>query len=205
MRILVTAFEPYEHWTKNSSWETLVELLRTRGSISGVTTRRYPVDLALLKERLYQDLRKGFDCVLHLGQSPGSTQIRLEAMAINVAGMTTSAGDDFGELIDSAPAAYRSDFPLGDWSSMLRQAGIPASVSYHAGTYLCNALMYLSHHWYEQNGLDGRVGFIHLPLTNEQVLESERSLPSLPVAVSAKAIGMILDRILGVQQEFDFA
>ncbi len=89
--------------------------------------------------------------------------------------MTYAEGDDFGPLIESAPVAYRSEFPLGAWSIALREAGIPAAVSYHAGTYLCNAAMFLSHHWYEQRGIDARVGFIHLPLNEEQAHSSGRA------------------------------
>ncbi len=49
-----------------------MELLRVRGSIPGVITRRYPVELHALRERLHADLVRGFDAVLHLGQAPES-------------------------------------------------------------------------------------------------------------------------------------
>lgn len=205
MRILVTAFEPYDHWTQNSSWDCLVELLRSRGATPGVTTRRYPVDLGLMRERLYQDLSRGIDAVLHLGQAPGIGQIHLEAIALNVAGITRSQGEEFGPLVYDGPVAYRTEFPVGMWATDLKQSGIPAAVSYHAGTYLCNAIMYLSHHWFEERGIDARVGFIHLPLSDDQVAASGRMHPSLSLATMSKAIGLILDRVRGVQREFDFA
>ena len=99
MRILLTAFEPYDIWDQNSSWEALVAFLHHRGTIPGLTTRRYPVDLGLLQERLHKDLSTGYDAVLHLGQFPGASRIQLEAIALNVAGMTEAAGDFFGSLI----------------------------------------------------------------------------------------------------------
>ncbi len=201
VRILLTAFDPYDQWTKNASWESLMELLRVRGSIPGVITRRYPVELHALRERLHADLVRGFDAVLHLGQAPGISQLHLEAIALNVAGMTSSAGEDFGDLVPGGPVAFRSQFPLGSWATLLRQSGIPASVSFHAGTYLCNALMYLTHHWHYQKQSSCPVAFVHLPLTNEQVLSSGKSMPSMPVEQTAKAIGIILDRIRGIQPE----
>ena len=67
MRILLTAFEPYDQWSSNSSWETIVELLRVRGTIPNVITRRYPVSLTRFQERLEVDLARGFDSIIHLG------------------------------------------------------------------------------------------------------------------------------------------
>lgn len=205
MRILLTAFEPYDQWSSNSSWETIVELLRVRGTIPNVITRRYPVSLTRFQERLEVDLARGFDSIIHLGQAPGISQIHLEAIAINVAGVTEAEGADFGDLVVGGPVGYRSRFPLGAWASYLRQSGIPARVSYHAGTYLCNAALYLSHHWLETHGKTGRVAFIHLPLSDQQVRESGRSLASMPLDTMVKAVGLLLDRMRGVQAELPWA
>jgi pyroglutamyl-peptidase len=205
VRILLTAFEPYDQWSSNSSWETIVELLRVRGTIPNVITRRYPVSLTRFQERLEVDLSRGFDSIIHLGQAPGISQIHLEAIAINVAGVTEAEGADFGDLVVGGPVGYRSKFPLGAWASYLRQSGIPARVSYHAGTYLCNAALYLSHHWLETHGKTGRVAFIHLPLSDQQVRESGRSLASMPLDTMVKAVGLLLDRMRGVQAELPWA
>jgi pyroglutamyl-peptidase len=205
VRILLTAFEPYDQWSSNSSWETIVELLRVRGTIPNVITRRYPVSLTRFQERLEVDLARGFDSIIHLGQAPGISQIHLEAIAVNVAGVTEAEGADFGDLVVGGPVGYRSKFPLGVWASYLRQSGIPARVSYHAGTYLCNAALYLSHHWLETHGKAGRVAFIHLPLSDQQVRESGRSLASMPLDTMVKAVGLLLDRMRGVQAELPWA
>lgn len=201
VRILLTAFEPYDQWQSNSSWDALVELLRTRGTFPNVVTRRYPVDLRLLQDRLQQDLERGFDAILHIGQSPGLSQVHLESICLNVAGMTGRSGDEFGSLLEDAPVAYRSQLPLGEWAHILKQSGIPTAVSYHAGTYLCNAIMFLSHHWYHQRRTPTRITFVHLPLTSEQALQHHSSLPSMPVTQLAKALGILVDRLRGVQLE----
>lgn len=195
MRVLLTAFEPYDIWEQNSSWEALVTYLHNRGNVPGVTTRRYPVDLLKLQSRLEKDLELGFDAILHLGQAPGISRVQMEAIALNVAGMTEAAGDFFGPLVTTGPVAYRTQFPLDHWNQDLRSSGIPCSVSFHAGTYLCNAIMYLSHHWHETRRRKCSIGFLHLPLTPEQVLHSRRDFPSMPREQSAEAIGRILDQI----------
>ncbi len=205
MRVLLTAFEPYDIWDQNSSWEALITFLHQRGIPSGVTTRRYPVDLDLLQARLEKDLGLGFDAVLHLGQAPGISRVQMEAIAVNVAGMTEAAGDFFGPLVPDGPIAYRTKFPLDQWNKELRSCGIPSSVSFHAGTYLCNAAMFLTHHWHEMHHRSCSIGFVHIPLTPEQVLHSHRDLPSMPREQSAEAIGRILDLIFNRERQSSIA
>ena len=72
MRVLLTAFEPYDTWEQNSSWEALVTFLHHRGLPEGVTTRRYPVDLLQLQARLEKDLAVGFDAIVHMARAKPS-------------------------------------------------------------------------------------------------------------------------------------
>jgi len=157
--------------------------------------------LAELQSRLEKDLAKGYDAVLHLGQAPGISRVQLEAIAVNVAGMTETIGDFFGPLVSNAPIAYRTNFPLDQWNLELRSSGIPSSVSFHAGTYLCNAAMFLTHHWHATHHRKCSIGFVHLPLTPEQVLHSRRDLPSMPREQSAEAISRLLDLIQTASSE----
>ena len=198
MRVLLSAFEPYDVWKTNSSWEALVSFLSQHGANPNIITRRYPVDLKKLQSRLGLDLSSGVDAVLHLGQSPGTSQIQLEAIALNVAGVEPLLSEEFGPIVASGPVAYRTHYPIGRWSSDLKSAGIPATVSYHAGTYLCNAAMYLSHHWFARRHETPLVGFIHLPLTSDQAIGDYKGLPSMSTSVSSQAIGYIVDQIVGL-------
>lgn len=196
VKILVTAFEPYDVWRENASWLVLMEYLRTRPTDSRITTRRYPVDFEQLKTRLRQDLEKNFDVVLHLGQAPGSTHIRLEALAVNVAGRVENSGSDLQPLIAGGEVAYRSHLPLAYWATHLQEQGVPAQISYHAGTYLCNAAMYLSHAWQQELGKPDAVGFVHLPLLPQQVIEDGRAMASMSLSMQVQALDWILSDLL---------
>ena len=81
--VLLTAFEPYDQWATNASWLALVELARDLPERPRIVTRRYPVDFALLRERLAADLQGNYDYALHLGQAPGTSRLRLEAVGLN--------------------------------------------------------------------------------------------------------------------------
>ncbi|MDZ4817432.1 MAG: pyroglutamyl-peptidase I, partial [Planctomycetota bacterium] len=95
------------------------------------------------------------------------------------------------------PLAYRSSLPLAAWAERLRQQGIPAEVSLHAGSYLCNAALYLTHALSEQMGLQTQACFMHLPLDPTQVCEEPRAMPCLSAEMSAAAIRMVLRELVG--------
>jgi len=192
LTVLVTAFEPYGPWRENVSWLTIVELTRKLPQEPQVTTRCYPVDFADTKGRLAKDLQANYDVVLHLGQAPGEADIRLEAVSLNLG--KASSEPPFC-LNEKGPVAYRSELPLDNWVTRIDHAGIPARVSYHAGLYLCNAILYWTHDQAETEGLKSRATLLHLPLDPSQISEG-RDLPTLPAGTSARAVRLILEELV---------
>jgi len=190
--VLITAFEPYDRWPENSSWLALVELTLDLPVEPKVVTRRYPVDFEQARSRLFDDLAADYDFALLLGQAPGISRIHLEAIGINVGGHSSQTPDQYQPLVPGGPAAYHSSLPLGDWAVKIRELDIPCQVSYHAGTYLCNALLYLTHHIVHERQLKTRAAFIHLPLAPEQVLSERQDWPSLPSLQCAEAVRLIV-------------
>lgn len=197
VRVLITAFEPFDRWTENSSWLTLLELTRSLPESPKIVTRRYPVDFAKAKERLSEDLAADYDFALHLGQSSKISRMELESIGLNVGGEPGQSADEFQTLVSGGPAAYRTSLPLARWAALLREDGIPAQVSYHAGTYLCNALHYLSQHIAAEKKLKTRSTFIHLPLATSQVIGERQDWPNLPSELCARGIRLILNDLVG--------
>lgn len=193
--VLITAFEPYDRWDDNSSWLALVQLTKDLPNEPRTTTRRYPVDFAAVRERLTEDLAANYDFALHLGQSPGLARVHLEAIGLNIGGTSQQLAEQFQPLVPDGPVAYRSDLPLAAWANKLRAAGIPAQVSYHAGTYLCNATLYLTHHLCRERGWKTQAAFVHLPLATEQAIRERQDIASLPAATAAQALRLILEEL----------
>ncbi len=192
-RVLLTAFEPYDVWKANASWLALVDLTSDLPSQPQVTTRLYPVDFDRLRERLASDLAENFDVTLHLGQAPGSGQIQLESIGLNIATGPGELPESGSKLVSDGATAYQSTLPLARWAQQLRSAGIPTQVSHHAGTYLCNAALYLALHHNDDAERHTRSAFIHLPLNPSQVANSARDLPSMSARVVANGLRLILD------------
>jgi pyroglutamyl-peptidase len=193
--VLLTAFEPYDRWKANASWLALVHVTQNLPQFPNITTRLYPVDFLEMKERLAADLSSNFDYALHLGQAPGSSRIQLEAIGLNIGGSSSQSPDQYRMLTDEGPVAYRTGLPLADWAVKLRRANIPAQVSYHAGTYLCNATLYWSHYLVERMSLQTKSAFIHVPLDITQVVNEPHGTASLPATVSANAVRLILEEL----------
>jgi pyroglutamyl-peptidase len=194
-RVLLTAYGPYDDWDSNVSWLVLQEVTRNLATGVDVITRLYPVDFAEVAARLEGDLTADIDVAIHLGQAPGNGQIDLEAVGINWARERGQRAEEAWPLVPSGPAAYQSQLPLGKWAQMLRSEGIPAEVSYHAGTYLCNAIHYLAHHYSTERGLGIQAAFLHLPLDTAQVIERGMTAASLPMEVTARGVQLILHDI----------
>ncbi len=187
-RVLITAFEPYDRWKENSSWLALVDFTGWYDGPIEITTRRYPVELTRISEKLRDDLRSDFDLAIHLGQSPGSPLVKIESVGLNVR-------SDGTPLIAGAPTAYRSSLELSEASRVLTDAGIPNELSHHAGTYLCNAALFLSHHYAVEMNLATKSVFIHLPLTPAQAAKNEGRLASMSTPMSSATVAIILDQL----------
>jgi pyroglutamyl-peptidase len=73
----------------------------------------------------------------------------------------------------------------------LRQAGLPASVSNSAGTFVCNHVFYGLMHHAATRGLALRGGFMHLPYLPEQAAHHPKA-PSMALADIVRGIEIVL-------------
>lgn len=179
MKILITGFEPFNNSAINPS-QQILERLKAPDGVE-VIKALLPVEFcrsALMIKELLKEHRP--DAVLSLGQAGNRPEICVERVAINLDNVRSSDGtrelaDNAGEkpvdrpIITGAPAAFFSTLPVWDIVSSIRQRDIPAAVSYTAGSYVCNHVMYLALHEASCNYPDMLAGFIHVPFLPEQV------------------------------------
>jgi len=78
----------------------------------------------------------------------------------------------------------------------LRENGIPAVISYSAGTYLCNYVMFKTLHYAITHGYPKKAGFIHVPYTPDQVVNKffllGKNTPSMCLETETKAVEIAL-------------
>lgn len=176
--VLVTGFEPYAGRGRNPSAEMALRLdgdtiggALVAGRVLPVRFERLPAEV----DRLLEGLSPA--AVVGTGLWPGAPTIRLERFAVNLG--DCEIPDNAGTLLDETilepdrETALRSRLPLRRIEAALLDAGIPATLSNSAGTFLCNAVMY---RMLEATGPEVPAGFVHLPYLPEQVAELVRGV-----------------------------
>ena len=191
-KILVTGFEKFHIATSNSTEAIVNELAKTE--FPGIITAVLPVEFGrswqILKELIETHKPK---IVISLGQAEGRNDITPEKIAINLdhARIPDNAGNSPTNkaIVSGAPDGIFSTLPIEDYIETLKAADIPASISFSAGTYVCNHLFYLLQ--YHCKDKDIKSGFIHVPLMESQTSEFP-GLPTLPLETLVNAVKEIL-------------
>ncbi|MFW5654925.1 MAG: hypothetical protein ACOCYW_04665 [Roseicyclus sp.] len=146
-----------------------------------------------------------------LGLALGAPVLRLETTAINRVDFGVADNDGArptggGPIDPDGPPARFATWDAGALAGQLLCHDLPAVVSHHAGTHLCNLVLYCALGAMERAGLAGPVGFFHLPHTPEQVARflrdapaagdlappTPRALPSMAFGLQEKALRLIL-------------
>ena len=84
--------------------------------------------------------------------------------------------------------AYFSTLPVRKIADAINASGLPSQVSYSAGAYVCNDVLYSLLARFENSKT--RVGFIHIPYCPEQ-----NKSPSLPIDDIVKALTVAIENI----------
>ena len=169
-KLLITGFEPFGGEKINPSWEALRHLPSEIGGYE-LIKMCIPVvfgESAQKVIRMAKDVSP--DVILCLGQAGGRDAITPELVGINL--RHASIPDNEGNKPLDEPikplgeCAYFSTLPVRSIAKAISSAGVSSRVSYSAGAYVCNDVLYtlLSHF----NGSETRVGFIHVPYSEEQ-------------------------------------
>ena len=117
-----------------------------------------------------------------------------EVVGINLreAGSADNAGNRMSNVpvVENGPTAYFATVPVREMVKALKEAGISAGLSFSAGAFVCNDVLYtLLHHY---NGSPTQVGFIHVPFLPEQAKPGVASLPLETITAALEvAIGAI--------------
>lgn len=203
MKILVTGFTPFGGEKKNPSWESVRQL---PDSTNGVTLVKKEIPTAFTKcKEVLEDIleEEKPDVALHIGQAGGRTNITVEKVAINLA--EARIPDNDGEqpmdepLREDGDTAYFTTLPIKAMVENIRTK-YPASVSYTAGTYVCNALMYHALYLAQKKYPNMRAGFIHIPFMEEQVIDKANQ-PSMSLSSIQDAIQLAIEAILQNEED----
>ena len=197
MKVLVTGFEPFGADSINASWEAVRRLPKRTAGID-IVAKCVPVvfgDAA----RIVEELIERPDAVLCTGVAAGRAQVTPEYVAINHRHARIADNEGFQPydepVVAGAPDAYFAAAPVYAMVKACREQGIPAAVSYSAGTYCCNDLFYSVRHFAQQHYPGMLVDFIHVPQCSEQVAITGETKPSMEPATAARALEVMIETL----------
>lgn len=198
--ILLTGFEPFGGESINPSWEAVKQLAGMEIDGYQVVVRQLSCTFALAGDELDALIDKYQpSIVLNVGQAAGRNTISVEKIAINW--VDARIPDNSGQqpidepIVSSAPDAYFTNLPLKGLVNRLNSDGIPASISYSAGTFVCNYIFYRLMHKIATDNLATYGGFIHIPLLPSQAVKNLVQ-PSMSLATVISGLKLVLEEII---------
>lgn len=200
MKILITGFDPFGGEAINPAYEA-VKLLPKNIKGAEVIT----IEIPTVFSKGAQEVEKAIiehnpDAVVCIGQAGGRSCISIEKVAINL--REASISDNSGNKIvdekikEDGENAYFSNLPVKSMVQNVRKNGIPSHLSYTAGTYVCNDVMYTLLYLINKKYHSLKGGFIHVPYAIEQVVDKPNNIASMPIQTIAKGLEYAIEAIV---------
>ncbi|MEZ3434692.1 MAG: pyroglutamyl-peptidase I [Lachnospiraceae bacterium] len=207
MKVLVTGFDPFGGEPVNPAFEA-VKMLPDEIAGAEIIKLEIPTVFSKCGPAVEEGIKKYEpDVVINVGQAGGRSCVTIEQVGINLAEarIPDNAGEqpsDEALQEDGAPAYYAT-IPVKAIVKNIRDHGIPCHISYTAGTYVCNCIMYNVLHMAATKYTNIRAGFIHVPFAAEQAVGKPNGTPFMSLEMIAKSLEYAIEAT--VKNEKDIA
>lgn len=193
-KLLITGFDPFGGESINPAWEAVSRLPDRIGAWE-IHRLQIPTVFGKASEVLLAKAEAlSPDAIISVGQAGGRKAVTPEMVAVNL--RYGSIADNAGvspqdePVVSGGPAAYFATLPVRKMAQAMVDAGLPGSVSYSAGAFVCNDTMYAVLHRY--HGTPVRAGFIHVPFLPQQAKEG---VPSMALEEIVKALEICIEQL----------
>ena len=200
--MLLTGFEPFAGDATNPSGDAVRRVAERWVGPETLVTEVLPVTFAGAAGRVRALIAEHSpDVVIAVGLAGNRAEVTPERVAINLtdARIPDNAGaQPLDEpSVSGAPAAYFATLPVKGIAAAIADAGVPASVSHSAGTFVCNHVMFAALD--EASRRDGlRAGFVHVPWAAET---APAGVPTLPLGDIVRAVEIAVRTTLEVRAD----
>ena len=192
MKVLVTGFDPFGGEAVNPAFEA-VKLLPDEIAGAEIIKLEIPTVFSKCGPAVEAGIQKYEpDVVINVGQAGGRSCVTIEQVALNLA--EACIPDNDGEqpsdmpLQENGEPAYYATIPVKAIVKNVRDHGIPCHISYTAGTYVCNCIMYNVLHMAATKYSNIRAGFIHVPFAAQQAVEKPNGTPFMSLEMIADSL-----------------
>lgn len=177
-KLLISGFDPFGGERINPSFEAVKLLPDVIGEYE-LTKIELPTVFGRAAEIMIEKIEEIHpDAVICVGQAGGRRGITPEVIGINL--REASIADNAGnmprneKIRKAAPDGIFSTLPVREMVEAIKAEGLPAYLSYSAGSFVCNDLLYSL--LYEFKDTEIKIGFIHVPFLPEQAREGVPSM-----------------------------
>ena len=200
MKILVTAFDPFENEPVNPAFEA-VKKLPDKINDNEIIKLEIPTSFKRSEEAIKNAIEKHSpDVILSIGQAGGRNEITLEKVAINFLEARIKDNDGYQPsnlpIKEDGENAYFTNLNIKGIVAYLKENKIPAAISYTAGTFVCNSVMYNNLYLVNKKYPNIKTGFIHVPYLPEQAALKNPIPSSMSIETIEKGIELAIEAII---------
>jgi len=172
-KLLISGFDPFGGEKINPSWEAVKLLPDIIGEYELVKIELPTVFGSAAEIMIKKAEEVNPDVIIAVGQAGGRAGITPEVIGINLreARIADNAGNkpQNEAVVAGEPDGVFSTLPVREMVEAIKNAGLPSALSFSAGAFVCNDLLYsLLVHF---RGTALRCGFIHVPYLSAQARE----------------------------------
>ncbi len=205
MKVLITGFDPFGGETVNPAYEA-VKLLPDTIAGAQIIKMEIPTVFARSGPAVEEGIQKYQpDVVINVGQAGGRSCVTIEKVAINLAEARIPDNDGDSPmdqpLQEDGDTAYFATIPVKAIVENVRSHGLPCHISYTAGTYVCNCVMYNVLYLTAKKYPNIRAGFIHVPYASEQVVNKPNGTPAMSLEAIAKSLEYAIEAVVNHKED----
>jgi len=207
MKVLITGFDPFGGESINPAFEA-IKMMKGDPKLCELVKLEIPTVFGKSLEVISEAVEKEQpDVIICVGQAGGRFDISVERIGINLdeARIPDNEGNfhQGKAIIEDGENAYFSTLPNRAIVKELKENKIPASVSYSAGTFVCNHVLYGVMHLIKTKYHNMRGGFIHVPFLAEQVLD-KRNAPSMSLEMISRGLELAVKASVENTNDIDY-
>ncbi|MGM0217486.1 pyroglutamyl-peptidase I [Enterococcus sp. AZ126] len=207
MKVLVTGFDPFGGDSINPAYEA-VKMIPNEVAGAEIIKLEIPTVFKESGEVVEAAIREhNPDIVICVGQAGGRSAISFERVAINLA--EARIPDNKGnqpigtKLEEDGETAYFTTLPIKAMMKNVQKHGLPAYISYTAGTFVCNDIMYRLLYMIDKEFSDVKGGFIHVPFEPTQVIDRPVGTASMPIQTIADSLSYAIEAAVTTEVDIE--
>ena len=203
INVILTSFEQFYKYKYNPTISVSVKVknILKNSNIINLSTKVMQCKYSTIKQEVYDLYESNPDIILSLGLGASRTSLNLESLAQNE--YNSIAPDNEGVVLNGNPIIQKGNDLLNNLNlkdlEILSNKYVSSAISNNAGKFMCNANFYWNQYKINNDNLNTKYLFIHIPFTDEYIgkepiLDNE-DLPILPENGIVNAIVNILEHL----------